>query len=143
MLGSDQDNRSIFDGLNENAVTIVFGNLLNRHKSVRQALQRTLPKDVQEEVNLSDINSVEMHPSGGSGVGIPDLVIRGYSFVLVIEIKVKKERGLQPAQQEAYVPWTKKAIQGEQTGFVTFLVPADYHHLGNLNAKSDEDDRSG
>ena len=143
MLESDQDNRSIFDGLNENAVTIVFGNLLNRHKSVRQALQRTLPKDVQEEVNLSDINSVEMHPSGGSGVGIPDLVIRGHGFVLVIEIKVKKERGLQPAQQEAYVPWTQKAIQDEQTGFVTFLIPAGYHHQEDLEIQADEDDQRG
>ena len=79
MPRSDQDNGSIFDGLNENAVTIVFSNLLDRYESVRQALQRTLPKDVQEEVNLSYINSVETHRSGGSGEGIPDLIIRGRS----------------------------------------------------------------
>ena len=143
MLESDQDNRSIFDGLNENAVTIVFRNLLYRYKSVRQALQRTLPEDIQKKVNLSYINSIETHRSGGTGKGIPDLVIRGHGFVLVIEIKVKKERGLQPAQQEAYVPWTQKAIQDEQTGFVTFLIPAGYHHQEDLKAQADEDDQRG
>ncbi len=143
MPRSDQDNGSIFDDLNENAVTIVFRNLLNRYKPVRKALQRTLPEDVQEEVNLSYINSVETHRSGGSREGIPDLIIRGHGFVLVIEIKVKKERGLQPAQQEAYVPWTKKAIQDEQTGFVTFLIPAGYHHQEDLKAQADEDDQRG
>lgn len=143
MPRSDQDNGSIFDGLNEDAVTIVFGNLLDRYESVRNALQRTLPKDVQEEVNLSCIKSVETHRSGGSGEGIPDLVIRGHGFVLVIEIKVKKERGLQPAQQEAYVPWTQKAIQDEEIGFVAFLIPAGYHHQKELKAQADEDDKRG
>lgn len=139
MPRSDQDNGSIFDGLNEDAVTIVFRNLLDRYKSVRQALQRTLPKDVQREVDLSCIKSVETHPSRGRDEGIPDLVIRGHDFVLVIEIKVKKERELQPAQQEAYVPWTQKAIQDEQTGFVTFLIPAGYYHQEELKAQADED----
>ena len=143
MSRSDQDNGSIFDGLNENAVTIVFGNLLDRYESVRQALQKMIPKDVQREVDLSCIKSVETHPSGGSDEGIPDLVIRGHDFVLVIEIKVKKERELQPAQQEAYVPWTQKAIQDEQTGFVTFLTPAGYYHQEELKAQADEDDKRG
>lgn len=134
---------SIFDGLNENAVTIVFRNLLYRYKSVRQALQRTLPEDIRKKVNLSCINSIETHRSGGTGKGIPDLVIRGHGFILVIEIKVKKERGLQPAQQEAYVPWTQKAIQDEQTGFVTFLIPAGYHHREELEVQADEDDQRG
>ncbi|MXX36559.1 MAG: hypothetical protein F4Z85_00530, partial [Gemmatimonadetes bacterium] len=134
---------SIFDGLNENAVTIVFRNLLYRYKSVRQALQRTLPEDIRKKVNLSCINSIETHRSGGIGKGIPDLVIRGHDFILVIEIKVKEERGLQPAQQEAYVPWTQKDIQDEQTGFVLFLIPAGYHHQEELKAQAYEDDQSG
>ena len=133
---------SIFDGLNENAVTIVFRNLLDRYVPVRQALWRTLPEDVQREVDLSYI-TVETHRSGGRGKGVPDLIIRGHSFVLVIEIKVKKERGLQPAQQEAYVPWTQKAIQDEQTGFVTFLIPDGYHHREELETQADEDDQRG
>ena len=143
MPRSDQDNGSIFDGLNENAVTIVFRNLLDRYISVRQALQRTLPEDVQEAVDLSNINPVETHPSGGSGKGIPDLIIRGHGFVLVIEIKVKQKRGLTPEQENAYKSWTEEAIQDEQTGFVTFLIPADYHHREELKAQADEDDRSG
>ena len=143
MPRSDQDKGSIFDGLNENAVTIVFGNLLDRYESVRNALWKTLREDVQEEINLSCIKPIEIHPSGDRGEGIPDLVIRGHGFVLVIEIKVKKERGLQPAQQEAYVPWTQEAIQDEQTGFVLFLIPAGYHHQEELKAQAYEDDQSG
>ena len=143
MPRSDQDNGSLFDGLNENAVTIVFRNLLDRYISVRQALQRTLPEDVQEAVDLSNINPVETQRSGGSGEGIPDLIISGHGFVLVIEIKVKKETVLQPAQEDVYITYTQGLIQDEQMGFVTFLIPADYHRLGDLKAKSDEDDRSG
>ena len=119
-------------------------NLLDRYESVRNTLWKTLREDVQEEINLSCIKPIEIHPSGDRGEGIPDLVIRGHDFILVIEIKVKKERGLQPAQQEAYVPWIQKAIQeDEQTGFVTFLIPADYHHWEELEAQSDEDDQGG
>ena len=136
MPRSDQDNGSIFDGLNENAVTIVFGNLLNRYISVRQALQRTLPEDVQEEVDLSDINSVEMHPSEGSGEGIPDLIIRGHGFILVIEVKVKQDRDLTDPQKDAYIKWITAEIQDLQThrGFVVFLVPDDYSHRVQLNS---------
>lgn len=133
---------SIFDGLNENAVTIVFGNLLDRYVSVRQALQRMLPEDIQKKVDLSDINSIETHRSGGSGKGIPDLIIRGHGFVLVIEIKVKQERGLTPEQENAYKSWTEEAIQDEQTGLVSFLIPADYRRREELEAQADKDDRS-
>ena len=143
MPRSDQDNGSIFDGLNENAVTIVFGNLLDRYILVRQALQRTLPEDVREAVDLSNINPVETQRSGGSGEGIPDLIISGHGFVLVIEVKIKKETVLQPAQEDVYITYTQELIQDEQTGFVTFLIPTDYHRLGYLKAKSDEDDQSG
>ena len=132
-------NRStIFDDLNENALTTVFGNLLEqeRFSSVRMALKETLPQEVQEKVDLFDITSVEMH-RGGRGNGIPDLVIQGERYVLVVEIKVKLYTDLTRYQANAYKSWTEEKILDEQTGFVAFLIPSGYNRFEELKAMAD------
>ena len=133
---STWENRNIFeDVLNlEDSLTDALRNFL-KYPPVRDALWRTLPPNVREHVNFCSIETIETRPSD-SDLGEPDLVLYGSDFILVIEIKVKKERGLQPAQEEAYVPWTEKEIQAfqKERGFIVFLIPDDYHHSDLLDS---------
>ena len=138
MPSSTWKNRNIFeDVLNlEDSLTDALRNFL-KYPPVRDALWRTLPKNVQECVNFSSIEDIETRPSHSRDLGEPDLVLYGSNFILVIEVKVRQDRNLtDDHQQEAYVSWIKKEIRDlqKEMGFVTFLIPDDYHHSDLLDS---------
>ena len=124
--------RNIFDDVlhREDALTDALRNYL-QYPPVRCALRRTLPDNVRRHVDFSSIEDIETRSSGGSS-GIPDLVLRGRTFTLVIEVKVGAP--LTGAQQRAYVDWVREQIEEstERMGFVVFLVPEDYPHRSEL-----------
>ena len=126
--------RNIFDDVlhREDALTDALRNFL-KYPPVRCALRRTLPDNVRRHVDFSSIEDVETRSSGGSS-GVPDLVLRGPTFILVIEVKVGAE--LTCAQKTAYVDWVRGQIEGseEKMGFVVFLVPEDYAHRAELKS---------
>ena len=128
MPSSTWKNRNIFEGVLrlEDSLTDALRNFL-KYQSVRDALWRTLPENVRESVNFSLIEDTQTRSSGGHSEGIPDLVLYGPDFILVIEVKI----GAEPTkkhQQNAYVPWIKKECRDFQKkmGFVVFLTPDDY-----------------
>lgn len=129
--------RNIFDDVlhRENALTDALRNYL-KYPPIRSALWRTLPDIVRrdEHVDFSSIEDVETRSSGGSSGGVPDLVLSGPTFLLVIEAKVGAE--LTCAQKSAYVPWIREQIEEskERMGFVVFLVPEDYPHRPELDS---------
>ena len=133
MPSSTWKNRNIFeDVLNrENALTDALRNFL-KYPPVRDALWQTLPKTIQESVDFSLLEDTQTRSSSGHSEGIPDLVLYGPDFILVIEVKIGAK--LQPAQQKAYIPWIKKEIQAFQMGFIVFLIPDDYSHRVQLDS---------
>lgn len=128
MPASTWKNRNIFEGVLrlEDSLTDALRNFL-KYQSVRDALWRTLPENVRESVDFSLIEDTQTRSSGGHSEGIPDLVLYGFDFILVIEVKIGA--GLTDEhQQNAYVPWIKKECRDSQKemGFVVFLTPDDY-----------------
>ena len=128
-------NRNIFkDVLNlEDSLTDALRNFL-KYPPVRDALWRTLPKNVREYVDFCLIETIETRLSHNRHLGEPDLVLYGPDFILVIEVKIGAE--LTNAQQEAYVPWIKEEIQKLQIqrGFIVFLAPDDYPYRVQLDS---------
>ena len=126
--------RNIFEDVlhHEDALTDALRNFL-KYSAVQEALWRTLPKCVREKVCFPSIEDIQTRFSGGYSGGLPDLIICGPDFVLVIEVKIGAE--LTPAQKKAYIPWIKKAVRdsSNQKGFVVFLIPDDYPHKGPLD----------
>ena len=139
MPSSTWKNRNIFeDVLNlEDALTDALRNFL-KYPPVRDALWRTLPENVREHINFSSIEDIETRPSDSRHLGVPDIVLYGSDFILVIEVKIGAE--LTDAQQEVYVPWIKEAIRDSQKemGVVVFLVPDDYPHRVQLDSCIEE-----
>ena len=128
MPSSTWENRNIFeDVLNlEDSLTDALRNFL-KYPPVQDALRQTLPENVRERINLSSIEAIETRPSHNRHLGVPDLVLYGFDFILVIEVKIGA--GLtNEHQQNAYVPWIKKECRDSQKemGFVVFLTPDDY-----------------
>jgi len=139
MLSSTWKNRNIFEDIlsREDPLTDALRNFL-KYRPVRDALWRTLPKTRQESVNFSLIEDIQTRSSGGHSEGTPDLVLYGSDFILVIEVKIGAK--LTDAQQEAYVPWIRRAIQESQTqkGFVVFLIPDNYPYRVQLDSCLEE-----
>ena len=135
MPASTWKNRNIFEGVLylEDSLTDALRNFL-KYSPVRDALWRTLPESIQEGVNFCLIEDTKTRSSGGHSEGIPDLVLYGPDFILVIEVKIGAE--LTNVQQEAYVPWIKKEIQAfqKEMGFIVFLIPDYYSHRVQLNS---------
>lgn len=133
MPSSTWKNRNIFEDVlnHEDALTDALRNFL-KYPPVRDALWRTLPENVREHVNFSSIKDIETRPSDNHRLGVPDLVLYGTDFILVIEVKIGAE--LTCAQKGVYVPWIKEAIRNSQKemGFVIFLVPDDYFYRAQL-----------
>lgn len=135
MPSSTWKNRNIFEDVlnHEDSLTDALRNFL-KYPPVRDALWRTLPESVRESVNFSLIEDTQTRSSGGHSEGIPDLVLYGPDFILVIEVKIGAE--LTCAQQKAYVPWIKKEIRvyKKAMGFVVFLIPDEYSHRSQLDS---------
>ena len=129
--------RNIFDDVlhREDALTDALRNFL-KYSPVRCALWKTLPDIVRRHVDFSSIKDIETRSSGGSS-GVPDLVLRGPTFTLVIEAKVWAP--LTCAQQTAYVDWVRVQIEESESkdrmGFVVFLVPEGYPHGRELRCR--------
>ena len=113
-----------------------------------QALQsERFQKTYKRTVNaFSEIEDIETHVPRivVSGKGIPDLsYLADHGFVLVIEIKVKKETGLTDAaaggiRSMDHRSYTQGLIQDEHDRFVVFLVPDDYPHRVQLDSCIEE-----
>ena len=129
-------NRNIFeDALNlENPLTDALRNFL-KYRPVRDALWRTLRESIQESVDFSSIEDIQTHYPGGHSEGIPDLVLYGPNFILVIEVKIGAKL-TDKHQKKAYVPWIEKEIEKSQKemGFVVFLIPDYYSHRAELDS---------
>lgn len=128
MPSSTWENRNIFeDVLNlEDSLTDALRNFL-KYPPVQDALRQTLPENVRERINFSSIEAIETRPSHNRHLGVPDLVLYGFDFILVIEVKIGA--GLTDKhQQKAYVPWIKKESRDREKkmGFIVFLTPEDY-----------------
>ena len=135
MPSSTWENRNIFeDVLNlEDSLTDALRNFL-KYPPVQDALQQTLPENVRERINLSSIEAIETRPSHNRHLGVPDLVLYGFDFILVIEVKI--DAPPTEAQQEAYIPWIREEIRNSQkeVGFVVFLIPDDYLYRVQLDS---------
>ena len=138
MPSSTWKNRNIFEDVlnHEDALTDALRNFL-KYPPVRDALWSTLPKDVQESVDFSLLEDTQTRSSSGHSEGIPDLVLYGPDFILVIEVKIGAEL-TKKHQQKAYVPWIKKEIRAyhKAKGFVVFLIPDDYSHRARAQLDS-------
>ena len=136
MPSSTWKNRNIFEDVlsHEDALTDALRNFL-KYPPVQDALWRTLPKTIQESVDFSLLEDTQTRSSGGHSEGIPDLVLYGPDFILVIEVKIGA-RLTNKHQRNAYVPWIKKESQNskKEMGFVVFLIPDEYSHRPQLDS---------
>ena len=110
-----------------------------QYRPIQDAFLATLPdENIRERIVWEDVKEIEMHDSpADSSEGRPDLVVRGRSFVLVVEVKIGAE--LTKYQKGAYVQLTQVEVEEvrsdnpQATGFVAFLIPDDYGHRDELD----------